>query len=171
MTTASLRPTLILLVCIANTIIHAQTITLGGTIRDSYSVSPVESIRVDISQASDPGKLYTVYTSAAGTWSYSFLSTGAGRTDVVPFAFDLQQNFPNPFNPSTTIPFSIKQNTFVSLKVFDIVGREVATILNGDMKAGNYTRQWNASGLSAGIYFYRLSAGKFIETKKLILLK
>lgn len=83
----------------------------------------------------------------------------------------LEQNYPNPFNPSTTIPFSIKQNTFVSLKVFDIVGREVATILNGDMKAGNYTRQWNASGLSAGIYFYRLSAGKFIETKKLILLK
>jgi membrane dipeptidase len=166
MTTASLRPTLILLVCIANTIIHAQTITLGGTIRDSYSVSPVESIRVDISQASDPGKLYTVYTSAAGTWSYSFLSTGAGRTDVVPFAFDLQQNFPNPFNPSTTIYFSVPWSGPVTVLVHNILGQKIDA-RTYSLAPGGYSVRWTGKG-AAGPLFYTVQSGGRSMTKKMI---
>jgi hypothetical protein len=85
--------------------------------------------------------------------------------------YSLSQNYPNPFNPSTTISFSVPSKSFVSLKVFDIMGREAATIVSEELSAGTFTRQWNASNMSSGIYFYRLRAGRYLETKKLILLK
>jgi hypothetical protein len=91
--------------------------------------------------------------------------------DLLPQVLHLEQNYPNPFNPSTTISFSLPSKSFVSLKVFDLIGREVATIISADMQAGSYSRQWNASDLPSGAYFYRLQAGLFAETKKLILLK
>jgi hypothetical protein len=89
----------------------------------------------------------------------------------VPQAFTLLQNYPNPFNPSTTIAFSLPSQSFVSLKVFDVLGREVATIVSEEMAAGTYSRRWNATKLSSGIYFYRLQAGSNTQMKKLILLK
>jgi hypothetical protein len=92
-------------------------------------------------------------------------------TGNTPSIFNLKQNYPNPFNPSTVISFEIPSKSIVTLKVFDVIGREVATIVSGELPAGNYTRQWNAQGLSGGIYFYSLRAGSFTETKKLILLK
>jgi hypothetical protein len=88
-----------------------------------------------------------------------------------PSRFVLEQNYPNPFNPSTSISFSLPSKSFVSLKVFDIMGREIATIVSEEMSSGSYTRQWNAANMSSGIYFYRLQSGSFIETKKLILLR
>lgn len=91
--------------------------------------------------------------------------------DGVPSSIVLNQNYPNPFNPSTTISFNLPSRSFVSLKVFDLIGREVAAIISEYMQAGNYSRQWNASDLPSGIYFYRLQSGTFTETKKLILLK
>jgi hypothetical protein len=103
-----------------------------------------------------------------GTFKYS------QETEVsiaVPKVFALSQNFPNPFNPSTMISFDLPVKSFVSLKVFDLIGREVASIVSEEMSAGNYTRQWNAANMSSGIYFYRLQAGSFSETKKLVLLR
>lgn len=88
-----------------------------------------------------------------------------------PKIYDLQQNYPNPFNPSTTISFALPSKSFVTMKIFDIMGRQVATIISEEMSAGNYSRQWNAANISTGVYFYRLHAGSFTETKKLILLK
>ncbi len=88
-----------------------------------------------------------------------------------PFSFALAQNFPNPFNLSTTFSFSLPSNSFVSLKVFDLLGREVATVISEEMLAGSYSKQWSATKISSGIYFYRLQEGSYIETKKLILLK
>jgi photosystem II stability/assembly factor-like uncharacterized protein len=90
---------------------------------------------------------------------------------TIPSDFVLEQNYPNPFNPTTTISFTLPSKAFVSLKVFDLLGREVATIVFEEMLIGNYTREWNAMNMSSGIYFYRLQAGLFTETKKLILLK
>jgi hypothetical protein len=83
----------------------------------------------------------------------------------------LSQNYPNPFNPSTTIAFSLREASTVTLKVFDVIGREVATLINDVMPAGAYTRQWNAGDLSSGVYYYRLHAGSFTETRKSILMK
>jgi hypothetical protein len=97
--------------------------------------------------------------------------TSAVKELLVPLTYLLRQNFPNPFNPSTNISFSLPTRSFVSLKVIDLLGREVATIVSEEMSAGNYSRQWNANGFSSGVYFYRLQAGSFIETKKLILLR
>jgi hypothetical protein len=93
------------------------------------------------------------------------------QTIYEPRLFTLDQNYPNPFNPSTMMSFSIPKQSFVSLKVFDLIGREVAVILSETLAAGNYSRQWNAQRLSSGIYFYRLQAGSFVETKKLVLIK
>jgi hypothetical protein len=88
-----------------------------------------------------------------------------------PKTFELFNNYPNPFNPSTMISFSIPSQSFVSLKIFDILGKEVATIVSEELRPGNYSRQWNASGATSGAYFYRLQAGSFSETKRLTLLK
>jgi hypothetical protein len=85
--------------------------------------------------------------------------------------FGLAQNYPNPFNPSTTISFTIPLRSRVTLKIFDVIGREVATLVSDELTAGNYQRQWNASGFPSGVYFYRLQAGTYTDTKRLILLK
>ena len=93
------------------------------------------------------------------------------ETHGVPSCFVLHQNFPNPFNPATTIGFSLPSKSFVSLRVMDVLGREVSCLVSGEMSAGSYTRQWNAAGMASGVYFYRLQAGSRVETKKLLLLR
>jgi len=94
---------------------------------------------------------------------------------TIPEEIKLHQNFPNPFNPCTNIKFTISDFGFVSLKVFDVLGNEVATLVNEDFPAGEYEVEFNLpagrQGPSSGIYFYQLRAGNFIETKKMILLK
>jgi hypothetical protein len=112
----------------------------------------------------------------AGTSSGVWVTTSPTEIKIEkgnsePFSFSLKQNFPNPFNPSTTISFTLAKRSFVILKVYDILGREVETLINGEMQAGNHNQLWNAANLSSGIYFYRLQAGLFTETKKLVLLK
>ena len=90
---------------------------------------------------------------------------------VQPLAFQLEQNYPNPFNPSTKINYQISQNDFVSLKVYDVLGNEVATLVNEEKPAGNYEVTFDARSLSSGTYFYKLQAGSFVEIKKMMLLK
>jgi len=85
--------------------------------------------------------------------------------------FALSQNYPNPFNPTTQIKFSIKESGLVSLKIFDILGTEVATLVNNEYPVGNYTVDFNAAGIASGIYFYKIQSGNFVETKKMILMK
>jgi photosystem II stability/assembly factor-like uncharacterized protein len=89
----------------------------------------------------------------------------------VPNEYSLKQNYPNPFNPSTTIKFSIPKQGFVKLAVFDALGREVSILVNENLNAGNYEIDFNADNLTSGAYFYKLSSGDFVETKKMILVK
>jgi hypothetical protein len=89
----------------------------------------------------------------------------------IPTKYELAQNYPNPFNPSTTIKFTIPQKEFVTLKIYDILGKEVTALINEEMNAGNHTKIWEAKNLSSGVYFYKLNAGKFTETKKMILVR
>jgi hypothetical protein len=89
----------------------------------------------------------------------------------IPTVYDLGQNYPNPFNPSTIIRFSIPEAGFVTLKVFNLLGEEVATLLNAEKTAGNYEATFDASNLSSGIYFYKLESQNFTSTKKMLLLK
>jgi len=85
--------------------------------------------------------------------------------------FELMQNFPNPFNPSTNIKFRISDHGFVTLKVFNILGDEVASLVNEEKSAGAYNINFDATGLSSGLYLYKLQSGSFVETKKMILIK
>ncbi len=88
-----------------------------------------------------------------------------------PLEFSLEQNYPNPFNPSTTIRYSIPISEFVTLKIYDVLGNEVATLVNEVKPAGSDEIEFDASHLSSGIYIYKLQWGIFVETKKMILMK
>jgi N-acetylneuraminic acid mutarotase len=89
----------------------------------------------------------------------------------LPKQFALEQNYPNPFNPSTTIRYQLPVASEVKLEVYDVLGKKIATLVNERQSAGSYQVVWNASGLSSGTYFYRLQAGTFVETKKMIMVK
>ena len=155
----------------------------------------------DIERASQPGSWYKVgFVSGYGNsnslnyYSYSDRGLATGKyyyrlkqTDIngnfeyfnlnnevnigIPAKFELSQNYPNPFNPSTNLEFGIPDLGFVSLKVYNASGREVATLVNELKAAGYYTVNFNASGLSSGVYFYTISAGDFNVTKKMLLVK
>ncbi|MBK7497586.1 MAG: T9SS type A sorting domain-containing protein [Ignavibacteriales bacterium] len=109
--------------------------------------------------------------------SLAFGSTNYFITDVeenynsIPEKFFLSQNYPNPFNPSTKISWQSPVSSHQTLKIYDVLGNEVATLVNEYRNAGSYEIDFNASKLSSGIYFYRLSAGSFVQTKKMILIK
>jgi len=89
----------------------------------------------------------------------------------IPTQYSLEQNYPNPFNPNTTIEYQVPTRSHVSIKVFDVLGREVATLVNGVEEPGYKSMNFNANGLESGMYFYRLHAGTFTDTKKLVLLR
>lgn len=99
--------------------------------------------------------------------------SGIGNSNIseTPASFKLNQNYPNPFNPSTTISFEMPKADVVELKVFDMLGREVASLVNGFRQAGTYRVDFNAIGLASGVYIYRIKAGDFVESKKMTLLK
>lgn len=101
----------------------------------------------------------------------TMLKVASQEITQMPQDFALFQNFPNPFNPSTTIKWQQPVNSVVTIKVFDAIGEEVKTLVNGNYAAGSYEIQFNTSGMAAGIYFYRIIAGSFAETKKMILMK
>jgi Secretion system C-terminal sorting domain len=89
----------------------------------------------------------------------------------IPKEYSLIQNYPNPFNPATTIQYSVAGRRIVTLKVYDILGREVATLVNKEKNPGVYEIKFDGSKLSSGVYFYRIQAGNFVQTKKMLLLK
>lgn len=97
--------------------------------------------------------------------------TSVQREEEIISAFNLAQNYPNPFNPSTTIKYQLQEISFVTIKIYDVLGKEVATLVNEGKTAGNYEVEFNGAGLTSGIYFYTLTAGSIRETKKMIYLK
>jgi hypothetical protein len=118
----------------------------------------------------DGGVLYAANNNLLYDGSALLLGISQNGNNI-PEKFVLEQNYPNPFNPSTSIKFSVPQNGFITLKVYDIMGREVASLINNEMTAGNYTADFNASGLGSGVYFYKLTSNGFTDTKKMILVK
>jgi photosystem II stability/assembly factor-like uncharacterized protein len=103
------------------------------------------------------------------TESVTLIST---ENSLIPSEYILKQNYPNPFNPSTTISFSIPKTEFVTLKIYDAIGKEVRTIVNEKLEAGNYKHTFEkSSDMTSGIYFYKITAGNYTDTKKMILVK
>jgi hypothetical protein len=113
-----------------------------------------------------------VGTLQAGVWRrpLSELVSVSMPTTEVPASFALAQNYPNPFNPSTTIRYALPHRSRVSLIVYNTLGQQVATLVNGEVEAGYHEVTFNANGLASGVYFYRMTAGDFVQTKRLVLL-
>lgn len=104
---------------------------------------------------------------------YGSIRTGVAeaRSDQIPTSYFLAQNYPNPFNPSTTIRYALAQAGQVSLKIFNLAGEEIASLINGKQNAGEHKIQWQAQGVPSGVYFYQLRAGDHVETRKMILMR
>jgi hypothetical protein len=141
-----------------------------GTWYDYLSGSSVDITSAPIPLA--PGEFH-IYTSSQLTTPDTSVVTGVKGNNFSVKTFSLDQNYPNPFNPSTTIRYQISKSSIVTLKIYDVLGREVTTLVNEKQQAGKYSVQLSATGhrLSSGVYFYQLKAGSFISTKKMILLK
>jgi len=113
-------------------------------------------------------------TNGAGVWRRpltEMITSVERMSDQLPEGYALHRNYPNPFNPSTTIAFSLPHTGFVTLKVFNTLGQEVATLVSQELSAGYYETSFDAAGLGSGIYFYRLTAGAFTEIKQMVLMK
>ncbi len=137
-----------------------------------------------ISWFSEPGgtanELNDVFFADGHGWAVGDLGTILHRNaptgieenpEGLPVTVTLLQNYPNPFNPSTAIAFQIPRNTFASLKVYNLLGQEMATLVNEEMKPGSYEVKWNAARQASGLYFYQLKAGGTTETRRMVLLK
>jgi len=124
---------------------------------------------IGLEQVSDAAARDTLVARAL-RW-FDELVVNVDEDETLPVSFQLGQNYPNPFNPSTTITYSLANEEHVSLKVYDIMGREVAELVNEDQTAGTYSLNFDASSLASGMYFYSISAGNFASTKKMVLLK
>jgi len=98
-------------------------------------------------------------------------TTSAEELSTKVYQYELEQNYPNPFNPSTSISFSLKDASSVSIQVFDMMGREIKTLLKQKLTAGKHTVQFDASGLSSGVYLYRMTTNSITLTKKMLLIK
>ena len=122
-------------------------------------------------------QLDTLSSGSVRVHTVALYYTGATPATLVkssvhlPESFTLTQNYPNPFNPSTQIQFSVAHAGFVSLKVYDMLGREVATLISRDLSPQSYSVTWNAADLPSGVYFYKLDAEGNSVTKKMILMK
>jgi len=171
---------------------NSLNVSIGDTVKweGDFSMHPLSSTSVPAGAQSfhqATGNVFFYPVTVAGMYLYqcdfhfslgmigSFNTTATGikndQTSFQPVAFRLEQNFPNPFNPTTTISFDIPFQTYVSIKVYNLIGQEVATLVNENMAAGSYSKIWNATSTPSGVYFYRLQAGSFTATKKLALLK
>jgi hypothetical protein len=136
-------------------------------VNSGLTVLSVKSLAID-----SAGRLFAGTT--AGQIFRSANSVVSSVNEIVsqvPMPFSLEQNYPNPFNPSTTIEFSLLSSGYVSLKVFNVLGVEVATLLQEELRAGRYAKRWEALELPSGVYFCRLQVSGLIQTRKLILMK
>ncbi len=134
-----------------------------------------------------PGRKFRVFGIVYTSFTYNGLPFGGSKyvnynnnsstigirniSGITPGNYMLSQNYPNPFNPSTKVRFAVPKAGLVKLTVFDAIGREVETLVNGKLTSGSYEVDWNAGRYSSGIYFYKLQSGEFVETKKMILNK
>jgi len=145
---------------------------LNLPVTGSWSAWQTVSTTIDLVEGPQMIRMSVLHGGFWLNWIQISLSTGVRDNDSrVVREFQLSQNYPNPFNPSTTIKYQVPQTSLVTLKVFDILGREIAFLVNEKKPAGTYTIQWDASTRSSGVYYYRLHAGSFIETKRMVLMK
>ena len=174
-----------------------QSITVSPTVTTHYSVTVTDSVNctaedtvtvnvTDIRCGNNNNKVYVCHNGhviCVDTHSvpahlqhgdqlgFCVDSKSSTQVEENPGQYKLHINYPNPFNPETSIKFEIPFNSKVSLKIYDITGRKVVTLVDKELDAGFYDVKWNASNYPSGVYFYKLTAGEFTETRKMILIK
>jgi hypothetical protein len=138
----------------------------------NYHEAVLANTYEDMNCASAGGFDSTAYAILRGIGDYLNLGmTGIAHETGLPTTFLLEQNYPNPFNPITVIRYQLPVNGYVSLKVFDMLGREIATLVDGMQDAGFKSIQFDASRIPSGVYLYRLNAGTWVQIKKMVLMK
>lgn len=148
-------------------ILADQSVETGASLALNWTVFAVSN--EDTVQISTyAGIIFTPLTSAV---TLQRATVTSNEIDGKTYEFELAQNYPNPFNPSTAIDFSVPTNAKVSLTVYNVLGQQVATLVNQNMNAGRYSATFNASAMSSGVYFYRLEAGSHVAVKKMLLIK
>ena len=156
--------------------VKSYTGTLAGWTSESFDITDYVS---ELSQIKIRFRLSSDYLTNDDGWyvddvkisSYNLDPVGISSNNEIANSYSLSQNFPNPFNPVTNMEFGISKMGFVSLKIFDVLGKEVATLVNENLQPGTYKYNFDASNLSSGIYFYRIKAGDFVQTRSMMLLK
>jgi len=143
--------------------------TIGFKEGKGTTSEPQQYSYSDILSGIESSKLY--YRLKQIDFNGIFEYSNVVEVEIAPSAFSLSQNYPNPFNPGTIINYQLPINNFVSLKIYDVLGNEVAILVNEEKPAGKYQIEFDGSSLPSGIYFYKLTSGSFVETKKMILLK
>ena len=146
-------------------------VTYNGT---GNSIDNVTAVGADHN-----GNVYTTGTSLGDTTGYDialikYVSATIGIQNLsseVPDGYSLSQNYPKPFNPATKLKFGISKSGFVSLKIYNLQGKEVAVLVNENLTPGSYEFDWDASGFTSGVFFYKIQSGDYYETKKMLLLK
>jgi len=141
----------------------------------TWHVAPARGVRFSLRAADDAGQPVSRPISGDGTWKLTSENLSSLRLNVesglLPLAFALRQNYPNPFNPATIIGYDLPSDEHVTLAVYDLLSREVARLVDARQEAGAYEVQFSASNLASGMYFYRLTAGKFTSDHKMLIMK
>jgi hypothetical protein len=154
--------------------IGSVNLSASGTARDSVTFSVASNVSVGVYTVTligTPQQPGTIVKSVNVKINVKPISGVENTGDALPKEFSLAQNYPNPFNPSTVIRFSIPSNTHVMMKIYNMQGQEVGLLVNESLPVGTYTAHWNASNLPSGVYYCRLTAGTFIDTKKMLLVR
>ena len=147
--------------------------------KDNFTFNPGDTQVVVMAQMMAKGsnnknsvtKLKQLSDNVYNSYKGGNISIGINQISQIANSFMLYQNYPNPFNPVTTIKFQIPENTFTSLKIYDVAGKEISTIVNENLSRGEYEYLWNANSFPSGIYFYRLETESYTQTRKMILVK
>ena len=152
------------------------TIFVGQMVKEGTFTSKINHLNIlrtieDMFRIGHAGSSADSSAIPSNYWLYTTGLNSGKKHSQIPQSFHLFQNYPNPFNPSTTIKYDLPNEGFVSLKIYNILGKEVKTLVSENESAGTYNISFNASDLPSGIYFYRLSSGNFAQVKKLLLLK
>jgi hypothetical protein len=145
-----------------------MNVGLSGYIFADWTIQ--ESVGL-VSVTGEPGNKWNLRGAIIDGKTIGTITGIREEVPIIPAKPVLHQNYPNPFNPSTTISFMLPSKSHVTLAIFDVMGRKVWTLVSEDLPAGSHQRQWNASGCASGMYFYRLTAGAYAETKRLLLVR
>ena len=165
---------LIIVFSLTTNIFSQVPFTSHTIVSGEYSADGAISVyAVDVDGDGDMDVLSASYLDDKIAWYENLLIVSIDDNNPLgaPVQFQLYNNYPNPFNPATKINYQLPELSFVTVKVYDVLGSEIATLVNEEKPAGSYEVELDAMGLTSGIYFYTLAAGSFRETKKMVLMK